>query len=85
MTREEEAREVIEGLLHQFAYDGEGPSLHTGGLSALEDAFDFLGWTDPYPIPGSKCDEPGCSKRISCGWPSGTGYRQTCGDHWGRS
>jgi len=30
----------------------------------------------------SCCDEPGCYKQISCGWPSENGYRSTCGDHY---
>lgn len=28
------------------------------------------------------CDEPGCNKDVSCGWPSADGYRSTCHDHW---
>jgi hypothetical protein len=28
------------------------------------------------------CDEPGCNKDASCGWPSADGYRNTCHDHW---
>ncbi len=28
------------------------------------------------------CDEPGCIKDVSCGWPSPAGYRHTCGTHW---
>jgi hypothetical protein len=28
------------------------------------------------------CDEPDCFKHISCGWPSESGYRMTCGDHY---
>lgn len=75
------AKEVVEGLLHQFAYDATGPALWTGGLSALEDGFTFMEWDDPYPIPGLACDEPGCIKRRTCGWPSPAGYRHTCGDH----
>jgi hypothetical protein len=27
------------------------------------------------------CDEPGCNQLVSCGWPSESGYRQTCSDH----
>ena len=27
------------------------------------------------------CDEPGCWREATCGWPSETGYRQTCGEH----
>jgi hypothetical protein len=28
------------------------------------------------------CDEQGCTRDASCGWPSEEGYRQTCGKHW---
>lgn len=34
------------------------------------------------------CDEPGCTRGVNCGWPTGNkddawgGYRQTCSDHW---
>jgi hypothetical protein len=27
------------------------------------------------------CDVPGCKREASCGWPSGDGYRNTCGQH----
>lgn len=27
------------------------------------------------------CDEPGCDKDVSCGWPSDAGYRHTCYEH----
>ena len=27
------------------------------------------------------CDEPGCDRDASCGWPSPSGYRQTCHEH----
>jgi hypothetical protein len=27
------------------------------------------------------CDEPGCTSIWTCGTPSPTGYRQTCGRH----
>jgi hypothetical protein len=30
----------------------------------------------------SCCDEPGCYKQISSGFPTDNGYRQTCGDHY---
>jgi hypothetical protein len=55
--------------------------LYTGGLSALEGAFTALGWDDPHLIPAAQCDEPGCTRRVTCGWPSGAGYRQTCSEH----
>lgn len=28
------------------------------------------------------CDEPGCQDPVSCGFPSPTGYRQTCCVHY---
>lgn len=43
-------REALEDMVYQFAYsrtqDGE-VIISTGGLSALEDAFETLGWPDP--------------------------------------
>ena len=27
------------------------------------------------------CDEPGCNRPSSCGWPGPDGYRVTCGIH----
>lgn len=76
-----ELEEVIEHLCHQFAYPSYGPSITTGGLSVLEEAFEALGWIDPHPVPERRCDELGCSAIASCGWPSDTGYRRTCGHH----
>jgi hypothetical protein len=72
-------RDALEAMVRQFAYwtDGKGGSLWTGGLSTLEDAFDLLGWDDPHPVPDMACDEPGCSKQGTCGWPSENGYRWT--------
>ncbi len=29
-----------------------------------------------------RCDEPGCDAETSCGFPSPTGYRRTCGRHY---
>lgn len=44
--------------------------------------YHMLGWDDPHPIPDSRCDEPGCTQRVTCGWPSPSGYRRTCGHHY---
>jgi hypothetical protein len=56
--------DVLEGMVRQFAYWSEGGGgCWTAGLSALEDAFDALGWEDPHPAPEARCDEPGCMKR----------------------
>ena len=86
-------RDALEDMTRQFAHwsDGAG-GLWTGGLSSLEEAFDVLGWSDPMPMPDMRCDEPGCMKQGTCGWPTrpgGTGpnggYRRTCYDHWQRT
>jgi len=81
MDRLEILENVIESLCHQFAYEGPGTSITTGGLSVLEEAFQALGWEDPHPVPERCCDEPGCSAIADCGWPSDAGYRRTCGHH----
>lgn len=77
-------RDTVVDLLYQFAYTGtkDGvPALDTGGLSALEGAFDILGWDDPHLIPEQACEEPGCPRRATCGVPTATGYKRLCGDH----
>lgn len=28
------------------------------------------------------CDEPGCYKEVTCGFPTKDGYRSTCGEHY---
>lgn len=36
-----------------------------------------------WPCPTiPRCDEPGCEKATSFGFPTDTGYRRTCGDHY---
>jgi len=81
----DELRDCLEGMVRQFAYWSDSVGGYTtGGLSALEEAFELLGWDEPHPYPQSRCDEPGCMKQVSCGWPSPEGYRSTCFDHWKR-
>ena len=29
-----------------------------------------------------RCDEPGCTREGTCGWPTDGGYRRTCYKHW---
>jgi hypothetical protein len=78
----DEAMEALASMCYQFAYTGDGPSLCTGGLSALEEAFEALGWDDPHPIPESKCEADGCAKRQTAGTPTPNGYKRLCGDHF---
>lgn len=77
-------RDALESMVRQFAYWSDSAGGYwTGGLSALEEAFEVLGWSDPQPAPEVRCDEPGCMKQSSCGWraPFPVRYRRTCGDH----
>lgn len=77
----DEYKEALEDMVWQFAYkaDGKGrkpPVMFTGGLSALEHAFDVLDWPDPKPCPESSCDIKGCQR-----WP-GIGQPRPNGDYW---
>lgn len=76
-------------MLNQFAYrtvlDGQ-PAQCTGGLSALEGAFDVLGWDDPHIIEDPVwCDAdvmPRCPQQISAGVPTDDGYKHFCSEHY---
>lgn len=82
-VRAESLREALEGMMWQFAYwSDDAGGFTTGGLSALETAFELLGWEDPRPCPEGRCDESGCMKRSTCGIPTSAGYRRVCGDHY---
>lgn len=89
MTDPVKLREALEGMVYQFGYDtvkdGQ-PALCDGGLSALEDAFDALGWDSPYVIPDPVwCDAPvvpRCPRRTSCGTPTPDGYKHFCSEHY---
>ena len=77
-------REVVEDLVCQFAYHGNDDTrhwLHTGGLSALESAFDALGWDDPHYMAEGGCEHDGCHKWATCGTPTPEGYKRLCSDH----
>ena len=53
LRQRDELREALADMVSQFAYRGtyEGrENLHTGGLSALESAFDALGLSDPITL-----------------------------------
>ncbi len=76
----------VEDAARQWGYwsDSVG-GVSTGGLSTLEDAFYILGWDDPHPLPDHCCDEPGCTREGTNGWPTAMGikggYRWTCFEH----
>src|SRR4051812_19687259 len=78
-------RAVVEDLVGQFAFksnDDKRHWLHTGGLSALEDAFAALGWEDPHYVEEGGCEHPGCARWATCGTPTPDGYRRLCGEHY---
>ncbi len=76
-------KETLEDMCYQFASWSDSKGGHcTGGLSALEDAFEILGWTDPHPAPKSCCQEKGCKKQATCGTPTADGYKRLCIEHF---
>ena len=80
-------RDALEDMVFQFGYRGvrdNKPIIHTAGLSALELAFDVLGWDDPHFIEekGNTCEVEGCAKDICCGTPAWDGlYLCLCHEH----
>lgn len=85
MVDEAEARDALTDMVHQFCYRAVKDDIlqmHTGGLSALESAFRVLGYADPMPCPDMECAEEGCGEEVTCGMPTATGYKRTCGTHF---
>ncbi len=81
----DEAKEIIEDLVHQFAHQVKHrgwPALATGGLSALEGAFSFLGWDDPHIVKDARCEVAGCREWATCGTPTHDAYVRCCGKHF---
>jgi len=82
-------REALEDMVYQFGYHGvtkkNEPMIWCGGLSALEWAFDALGWDNPHIIPeqGNTCEIVGCMREIVAGqhWGSGKEYLSLCSHH----
>lgn len=85
MSDDDELLETIEDLVRQFAChtvnDGV-PAYSTGGLSAMERAFEILGWGDPHPAPEMACERLGCSEWATCGTPTDDGYKRLCSTHY---
>lgn len=78
----ERLREALESMVWQFAYRSDHGTLYSGGLSALEEAFEVLDWNDPHKVdPADLCDEPGCRRFPTCGTTTPGGYRSTCSQH----
>ncbi len=83
-----EIKEALESMVWQFGYRGvknKKPVIHTGGLSALEEAFEALGWDDPHYLPeeGYTCEVVGCMEPDSAGvhWGDDKLYLRLCHEH----
>ena len=79
-------RQALEDMVWQFAYRGIVKCklvLHTGGLSALESAFDALGWDDPHEVEMefNACEVEGCNQWAENGVHWGNLYLRLCGKH----
>lgn len=82
----ERATGALEDMAWQFAYRGRTDDdliYTTGGLSALEHAFDVLGWDDPHKVEfdGNGCEWGDCGEWVSGGMPTDGGYLRLCSDH----
>ena len=82
----QEVRSALESMVQQFGHRGVTngkPIIWTGGLSALEEAFDALGWDDPRYLPeeGNTCEIEGCVEPFTSGWVWEGLYLQLCSGH----
>lgn len=84
--------EALEDMVFQFGYRGVKngkPVIHTAGLSALESAFEALGWDDPHYLPeqGYTCEIEGCVEPDVMGTPwknegeANPPYLRLCSEH----
>ncbi|MFZ2937625.1 MAG: hypothetical protein WA066_02850 [Candidatus Omnitrophota bacterium] len=82
LERIQHLRNALEDMVNQFAYSFDNPPrIGTGGLSALEHAFEVLGYPDPKDMPERKCQYKRCNNTATCGTPTKNGYRRVCGKH----
>ena len=81
-------RQALENMVFQFGHRGvkKGkPMIGSGCLSALEEAFEALGWDDPHFLPeeGYTCEVVGCMEADTCGtsWGNNKLYLRLCSKH----
>ena len=67
-----------QAALDEWNAHGNGTGGDYARMACSIDAYDAA------MIFAQQCDEPGCQKESSCGWPTEGGYRRTCFDHWQR-
>lgn len=83
-------KDALESMVWQFGYRGVKngkPIIWTGGLSALEEAFEVLGWEDPHYLPDAEgycCEIKGCVEPDTCGthWGDSPLYLRLCSKHY---
>jgi hypothetical protein len=78
-------RDVVEDMVRQFGYRGNDSKrrwITAGGLSALEGAFEALGWDDPHYVNEGGCDHPDCAEWATSGRPTPEGYKSLCFKHY---
>jgi hypothetical protein len=78
--------EALINMVFQFGYRGvvdNKPCITTGGLSALEEAFEALGWDDPHIITeeGNTCEIKGCMDETTSGQTWEDMYLRLCHKH----
>ncbi len=79
-------REALEGMVWQFAHrtvSGKKRYLSAGGLSALEEAWDALGWGNQQRhVKELGCARDGCEQWVEAGLTDDDGsYVSLCSDH----
>jgi len=82
-------KEALEEMVWQFGDRGVKngkPIIWTGGLSALQSAFDALSWEDPHYLPDAEgycCEVEGCLEADTCGtlWGDSKLYLRLCLEH----
>ena len=83
-----QCKEALKSMVQQFgrrSVKSKKPVIHTGGLSALEEAFLALGWDDPHYLPeeGYTCEVVGCMEADTAGthWGESKLYLRLCHEH----
>lgn len=84
-------RDALESMVYQFGnptVKDDQPAIGTGGLSALEEAFEALGWDDPHIIEhpvwcdALRNDGTRCPQQVTSGVGTPDGYKHYCSTHY---
>ena len=95
----ERLKDALEDMVYQFGYRsviGGKRCFTTGGLSALENAFEALGWDEGHVVEDGGCEIEGCNEWATCVAayprslarkdlePKMIGFGFLCGLHYGK-